>query len=827
MSKTLNSRQTMQIRACIIKQLIRFLTLSFAGLLFLLICPARALCNNAEPSNNSPQTDTYEKENSTHLKRPRFISVTLKNPSEALITGEPGFIELDARINKTEKHKIEEMFWNKNLENPLTIWLSAPPESGIKFFDRNTRDKGFHKITLKCKAGENPDPELIKIKVKYLAAPDTKTGNHSFELNISADLLDSSQNLINDSGTLMLDFEVDTPLITKLIMLAVVAVVILFFIMEWVRVDVAAILVMVLLPLSGLLDSGETFRGLSSNAVIAIIGVMIISYGLNRTGLVNRAIEPLLNFVDKSPKRLVVTFSSIIAFLSGIMQNTGAAVLFLPAIKFIASRRLKIHISGVLMPIGMAAILGGTLTIIGTSPLILLNDILPEGMEKIGFLELTPIGSALVIGGIAYLSTAGISLLKKNTAQYNSSEKTDKMITLDINIHPYPDLKGPYEINIPADYQPGSREQKIRRITDKYRINVVAIGRSQNSIEEAPPHKTLLASGMSLCVYGEERLIRSFCDDYGLILLSEPQIFKNSMFNPSVSAVVEGILSPFSVMIDKTMKDIKFREAHDISALALHRNCETYYKDFDKVPLKAGDKLLLHGTLKKLKEFNDFDRNFVFITPFEKDFPEPQKAGRALACFFISLIMMMVSTFHFSKLDYNPIPLSVCLMTGALGMILSGVIKINEAYRTIDWRTVFLLGGLIPLGIAIEQTGTARWIAKGIILAVGSHMSAPLLLILLAVLSCGFTMVISNVGACALLVPLSISLANQAGVDPRTAAIVVGIGVSNSFILPTHQVNALYMGAGGYSAKDYIKVGWGLSLIYIVILFAMSYLFYL
>jgi di/tricarboxylate transporter len=165
-------------------------------------------------------------------------------------------------------------------------------------------------------------------------------------------------------------------------------------------------------------------------------------------------------------------------------------------------------------------------------------------------------------------------------------------------------------------------------------------------------------------------------------------------------------------------------------------------------------------------------------------------------------------------------------MAGAVGMVLSKVMTITEAYRAVDWRTVFLLGGLIPLGMAVDQTGTAQWMARGIVAGLGDYMCPLLLLFVLACLSCGFTLVISNVGACTLLVPLGISIANQIGIDPRVAAIVVGIGVSNSFILPTHQVNALYMGPGGYRTKDYLKIGGGLSAIYIAILVAMTYFFY-
>jgi di/tricarboxylate transporter len=188
---------------------------------------------------------------------------------------------------------------------------------------------------------------------------------------------------------------------------------------------------------------------------------------------------------------------------------------------------------------------------------------------------------------------------------------------------------------------------------------------------------------------------------------------------------------------------------------------------------------------------------------------------------------MLLSSFYFQRFSYNPIPLSVCLMLGAVGMVLTRVITINEAYRAVDWRTVFLLAGLIPLGMAMNQTGTAAWIARGIVTGLGPLMTPLLFLVVMALLSCGFTMVISNVGACTLLLPLGISIANQIGVDPRVAAVVVGLGVSNSFVLPTHQVNALYMGPGAYRTKDYIKIGGPLAILYIAILVAMTYFLYL
>jgi di/tricarboxylate transporter len=509
------------------------------------------------------------------------------------------------------------------------------------------------------------------------------------------------------------------------------------------------------------------------------------------------------------------------------MQNTGAAVLFLPAIRLVASRELKLPISRVLMPIGMAAILGGTLTMVGTSPLILLNDILPPEVPKFGFLELTPIGLALVIGGIACLSTFGMRALAKIPVSQATVEADGNGVVDKGPDSTYPGVTGPYEIFVPLDYRPGKDPQDIAHIQRRFQINIVALATEDGMHEMAPTPTRAIRGGFGLCAYGSEEAVKEFVRDYGLVLREEPRLFRRNAFNPAVAGTVEVVISPRSSLIGRTIAEIHFGKTFEVSALALHQHGKTYYGELADRELHPGDAILVHGTWEQFLSLQDLHQNFIIISRFEREFQRPEMAKQALLCFLGALLLMVVSSFYFQKLPYNPIPLSVCLMAGAVGMVLTKVMTISEAYRAVDWRTVFLLGGLIPLGMAVDQTGVAQWIATGIVVGLGDCMSPLLLLIVLACLSCAFSMVISNVGACTLLVPLGISLANQLGIDPRIAAIVVGLGVSNSFILPTHQVNALYMGPGEYRTKNYIKIGGFLSLIYITILVAMSYLFYM
>ncbi len=800
------------------------ITILVAGIFSLFFSGRKA--RGISPASQSLPQPTITADIVASSRSPKYIAVRMKQPLKALIAGESGSFLLEARLTAQENAVGEKMRWDRKASVPLVIYIAVPKSSGIAFIDRVHPDRPYHHILVKFNLPPGPDSKPLTAKVEYSVTPRTSAGNHSFWMDIYGALVDANGINTQDMGVYRLPFEVDTHLKTKVLMLAIIAVAVFLFIVEWVRVDVVAIAMMVLLPELGLLNAQDTFKGLSSNAVIAIIGVMIISYGLNRAGLVNRIIQPLLNYVGKSSRRLTVIFSSLIAVISSVMQNTGAAVLFLPAIRLAASYRLKIPISRVLMPIGMSAILGGTMTMIGTSPLILLNDILPPGMPKFSFLELTPIGVALVVGGIVYLSTIGLSLLAGRQEQSSNDQSEPINFGQEGILDEYSLIKGPFEIHVPEDFGPTGLPMTVEQIRKRYLVNIVASAKTDGTWKVAPLPEMNVQPGQILCVYGPFKALMRFVKIYGLTLKEGPKYFKNNMFNPSLAGIVEGVVSPRSSLIGQTIKKIRFRETFGLTALAIHQSNKTYYRQLADRPLKAGDAVLLHGTWEQMHSLEDLHRNLIIITPFEKEFHKPEKSIRASICFAVTLGSMILSSFYFQNRPYNPIPLSVCLMLGAVSMILTRVISINEAYRAVDWRTVFLLGGLIPLGMAMDQTGTAEWIAKGIVFGFGPLMTPLLFLILLAILSCGFTMVISNVGACTLLIPLGISIANQIGIDPRVAAVVVGLGVSNSFILPTHQVNALYMGPGEYRTRDYIKIGGGLTVIYIAILVAMTYFFY-
>jgi di/tricarboxylate transporter len=751
---------------------------------------------------------------------PSHVGVKTRGEPPEFIAGTSGEIEVELYVANPTDAKGKPVGWDPSGARGY-LRPTADKESGIIFEGGAESHGGVVEY-----GGSQAVDGVVMVKLPYSVSPRARARAYRLRFDVLAPLVSVDGERVRDAGSVSQEVRVDSPLRTKLIVLAVLFLAVFLFIVEWVRVDVVAIMMMVSMPMLGLLSSKQALAGLSSNAVVAIIGVMIVGAGLNRVGLVSRAVKPLLDRSGGNPKRLMASLSFLISVISSVMQNTGAAVLFLPGIRH-ACKHLKIPISSILMPIGMCAILGGTLTMIGTSPLILLNDILPGGVEKFGLLELTPIGLGLVLSGLIYFLTVGRYFLSAIAEAQREHEPGDDIFEHTDAFAYYHDLDGPFELSIHSYWTcPSELPDKVVEVRRMWHTNIVGIADRAGIQELSPPPDAKISAQHSLCVYGPEAEVRRFAEVYGIEFREQPEHFRE-LFNPAVAGTVEAVLSPRSRLVGSTIKDIGFRRTFGVSVLALYRGGKTYYEEMSDMPLAPGDALLLHSTWEHFYTLQGVYRNLQIIIPLETEIQQPRKAKAAVVCFLITIALMLVSSFYFQKLPYNPIPLSVCLMAGAVLMVVTGVLTIQDAYAAVDWRTVFLLGGLISLGMAVDRTGTAEWIATGVMGSLSEGVTPLVLILMLACLSWVFCLVISNVGACTLLVPLGASMAVHIGVDPRVAAIVVGLGVSNSFFLPTHQVNALYMGPGGYQVKDYMRVGGPMSVIYISVLVTMTYLFYL
>ena len=599
------------------------------------------------------------------------------------------------------------------------------------------------------------------------------------------------------------------------------------FAFEVVGVDVAAASVMVLLGLTsllapymgleqGLVNNKHLFDGFSSNAVMSIIAVMIIGAGLDKTGVMSKVAAYILKVGGTTEARIIPIISATVGFISSFMQNVGAAALFLPVVSRISARS-GLPMSRLLMPMGFTAILGGTMTMVGSSPLILLNDLIltsnkalpaEQQMETWGLFSVTPVGVALVVTGILYFVIAGRFVLPK-TSKESSTSGTDPMEYFRKVYGVYYSLS---EVVVTESSTLIGRQ--IDEIESSYRVRIIATkltGEANRIGPGALARDVDIQAGMVLGVVADPQNLTLFVEKFKLKKRDELRSFVDDL-SASKAGIAEVVIPPGSTLIGQSARDIWMRKTYGMAMIGLHRDGETLREgdDIRNMPLQAGDTLIVHTPWNVLTRIEK-DKNFVVVTTeYPHEEMRPHKVGWAALFFGIALYMVL----------FTDIRLSVALLTGAMGMILSGVMNIEEAYQAVSWKTVFLLASLIPLGLAVETTGTAKWIAEQVLLVVG-HMPIWVIQLAVAALSTFFTLVMSNVGATVLLVPLAVNIAIGAGANPAVFALTVAIATSNSFLIPTHQVNALIMGPGGYRVPDFMKAGGIMTVLFLVVMMVM------
>jgi di/tricarboxylate transporter len=591
-----------------------------------------------------------------------------------------------------------------------------------------------------------------------------------------------------------------------LIVLGILIATVIMMVFELFRIDVVAIICMLALGWSGVLTTDEMLVGFSSNAVISMIAVMILGYGITTTGVMEKFSEAILSKVGHNKNKIIGFLSISVGTLSAFMQNIGAAALFLPGTLEI-SRKTKIPVSQLIMPIGFAAILGGSLTMVGSGHLILINDLLKNAdLEPYGLFAVTPIGAVLLIAGVLYFFLLGSSVLpKESNLETKKSGQEKLMDTLSLS-------KKIWYLSIQQNSPLIGLTAESSGIWKKLKLNIIALSKGED-IVYAPWRETAFQKGQILAILGREEDVKATIQEFGLSEVSAPSIF-NRLDKPEESGFAEIIFPASSEMIGKSLRGFGFRRRFGLEPLILFSKREEIKGDFSDHIFDLGDTLIVYGlweNIRTLKETSDL----IVATPIESEPKNKRKTIPAVASFAFAIMLTFLG-----------VPIALAFMTGAMAMILSRVISIQQAYKAIDWKVVFLLAGLIPLGVAMQKSGAAYFLAENMMQLIAGQ-SVLVLVIAITLLATTFSLFMSNIGAVVVLAPLVIGMAEIAGLDPRPLVLLAAISVSNSFVLPTHQVNALMMSSGGYKNRDYIKAGSGMTLLFIVLTVAFFYTFYL
>ncbi len=584
-----------------------------------------------------------------------------------------------------------------------------------------------------------------------------------------------------------------------LLVLAVLTGAIALFVTEIVRIDVAAILIMVVVGLLGLVPREQVFAGFASNAVISIIAVMILGAGLDRVGVMRSVAAGILRVSGTTERRITTSIATAVGVISAFMQNIGAAALFLPVVERIGERT-GVAVSRLLMPMGFAAILGGTLTLVASGPLILLNDLLATSAESLGveiepyglFAPL-PVGLALLAAGIAVFAVGGRWLLPGGVVPTASEELA--------GIGERYGLQATHRCaTVPAASPLVGQTVEATEATEEG-VLVTAI-RAAQGLQVGPAREVVIEPGAVLGLRATPDDLDAFVSRFGLQSHEDAAI--DAVVDGEDRMTVEAVVRPGGPADGAVVRDLRLRAQRRLTLLALHHQGEVTGSRLRDRRLVGGDVLVLSGSFDALRALDGPE-----LVLFDDELREPPRTGKrwwALAAFAVALGLVIATDLQ----------LSLALMVGAIGVLLSGVLTPDEAYGAVSWKTVFLLAALIPLGRAVEQTGTAAWLADGVISA---SAGLPVWGILLVVGALGtvFTLVVSNVGATVLLVPLAVNVAVGLDADPAMFGLMIAIAASNAFLLPTHQVNALLMGPGGYRVRDFLRAGTVMSVVFLAV----------
>ncbi len=576
------------------------------------------------------------------------------------------------------------------------------------------------------------------------------------------------------------------------------------FLFERIRADVVALIVLVVLGLSGLVAPEELFGGFSGNAVMSIIATTILGAGLDRTGALNRLASWLLRRGHGIEQRLLLMTTGIAGLNSSFMQNPSVMALYLPVASRLSSRS-GLSLQRLLLPIAAAIVMGGALTMVGNSPLILLNDLLisannnlPSGMATLEPLRMfapMPVGIALIAASLLYFRFFGDKKLKEETETSVAPARTESYFASTYGIE-----GDVFELVVTAESPlVGMALGEVENLHDAPLMLALQIG---NDTRLSPPADMRIWVGSVLGVMGARQQVQDFAQNQFLRLSSRLRHF-GDLFNPSRAGISEAVIPPTSRYIGKTAADLRLRKQSGISLLAINRDKKVMREDVRKVALRAGDMLVFHSIWQDLAVAAD-SRDFVVVTDYPKGEQRPHKFKIAMAIFAITILIALTSK----------LPVSLILMTGVAGMLVTGVLRMDEAYASINWKTVFLMAGLIPLGWAMDSSGTAAWVAGHTVERLPEGVPIWMLEIAIALLTTAFSLVISHVGATIVMVPLAINLALAAGGNPTAFALIVALSASNNLMTASNPVISMITGPANYTSRQLWRVGGPLSLIY-------------
>jgi len=611
-----------------------------------------------------------------------------------------------------------------------------------------------------------------------------------------------------------------------LVVFAIILVALVLFATELVPVDITAIGVMVTLllvqpvteqltmwgllgkpvyvltePGSEVSATAQGLSGFSSTATITVLAMFILSAGVRRTGVIQALGSKIAAHTREDETKQLGATIGLVSPISGFINNTAAVAILLPMVTDLAQKG-KTSPSKLLMPLSFASMFGGTLTLIGTSTNILASEITGRlgrelgiaYLEEFSMFEFTALGALVMAVGIVYLMTVGRWLVPERI-------KVAEGLTDEFEMADYLT-----EVVVREDSPIiGQTVRSALQETD-LDVDLVQLIRDDETFLE-PLGPKVIQPGDVFTVRTDRDTLVEVMDADGLDLLADIEVTDDELERPeSGHNLVEIVIAPGSSLVRETLAGTNFRERYDATVLALRRGDELLRERMDKAQLRVGDTLLVEATTDSIDRLNN-NRDFIVAQEVER--PDYRQSKIPVAVGIVAAVVGVAAA--------TPVDIATAAMAGALGMVLTGCLKPTEIYDSVQWDVIFLLAGVIPLGIALEVTGGAELIADTIV-AIAPSLPPIVVLGVLYVVTALLTNVISNNASVVLMIPVAVEVATQLGANAFAFVLAVTFAASTAFMTPIgYQTNLFVYGPGGYRFTDYIRLGGPLQAILAVV----------
>jgi di/tricarboxylate transporter len=564
--------------------------------------------------------------------------------------------------------------------------------------------------------------------------------------------------------------------------------------------------VAIVLILLGLVTPEEGIAGFSNSATVTVMAMFVLSAGITRTGVIQVIRDRLLVWGGKNPHQQVFVLGALVGPISAFINNTAVVAIFLPIVEDWCKKQ-KISPSKLLIPLSYATVLAGMITVVGTSTNILASGISAKlGYGEFSLFQFTALGVVTFLAGLIYLTIFAPKLLpdrKSSTGEFLDDDYGSKVYLSEVIISPRSNLIG----------QTLSQSGLQR----KFDFDVLELIRNKVHLPQPLADKVLNAGDILIVHSSREELLK-IKDERGLEIFADVKFQKGdieSVITTGEEKLAEVLILSNSRLIGTTLKDLKFRQRYNATVLAIRRGSELLQGRLGKIPLKFGDLLLVQGPKQS---FIGLQTTRELLVLEEKEI-ESLRQDKGIIALMITLLVIIIAAFDIQ-------PILVTSLVGVVLMVITGCLKPGEVYGSIRWDIIFLLAGLIPLGTAMDNSGTTKWLADNLV-AIGGNLSGFWILVFFYLITSVLTEILSNNAAVVLMIPVAVEVAKTLGLNPLAFMYAVTFAASNSYLTPIgYQTNTMVYAPGGYKFLDFTRLGAPLNLILTILTPSLIVLFY-